>query len=99
MDLKEVIFRSERVDLGLIGLISGLNEPDLGLNGLRRGDVRMDGYTDGRKEIHPCVLHSYRTSALWGRCPKRGPTNRPTDRRTKWGIESCSTRIKKALIM
>ena len=25
--------RSERVDLGLIGLISGLKEPDLGLSG------------------------------------------------------------------
>ena len=45
-------FRSERVDLGRIGPISGLKEPDLGLSGLGGGDVR----TDGRKEIHPCVL-------------------------------------------
>ena len=35
-------FRSKRVDLGLIGLISGLKEPDLDLSGLGRGrtDVR-----------------------------------------------------------
>ena len=31
---------SERVDLGLMGLISGLKEPDLGLSG--EGDERMD---------------------------------------------------------
>ena len=53
-------FRSKRVDLGLIGLISGLKEPDLDLRGLGGGDVRTDGRTyvrtDGRKEIHPCVL-------------------------------------------
>ena len=40
-------FRSKRVDLGLIGLISGLKEPDLDLSGLG-GDVRTDGHTDGR---------------------------------------------------
>ena len=45
-------FRSKRVDLGLIGLISGLKEPDLGQSGLGGGG----GRTDGRKEIHPCVL-------------------------------------------
>ena len=33
----------------------------------RRTDGRTDGWTDGRK--FPPV--SYRTSALWGRCPKR----------------------------
>ena len=32
------------------------------------GDGRKDGRTDGRLEIPPV---SYRTSALWGRCPKR----------------------------
>ena len=32
---------SERVDLGLMGLISGLKEPDLGLSG-------GGGYTDGQ---------------------------------------------------
>ena len=48
--------------MGLIGLISGLKELDLGLSGLRCGGTygRTDGRTyvrtDGRKEIHPCVL-------------------------------------------
>ena len=61
-------FRSKRVDLGLIGLISGLKEPDLGLSGLRGGTYgRMYGRTDVRK-FTPV---SYRTSALWGRCPKK----------------------------
>ena len=45
-------FRSKRVDLGLIGLISGLKEPDLGQSGLRGTYGRMyrrtDGRTDGR---------------------------------------------------
>ena len=57
--------RSERVDLGLIELISGQKEPDLGLGGLRGGDVRTYGRTDVRK-FTPV---SYRTSVLWGRYP------------------------------
>ena len=68
-------FRSKRVDLGLIGLISGLKEPDLGLSGLGGGDVRTDvrtdGRTDGRTDVRKFTPVSYRTSALWGRCPKR----------------------------
>ena len=43
-------FRSKRVDLGLIGLISGLKEPDLDLSGLGGGDVRTDGRTYGRTD-------------------------------------------------
>ena len=35
-------FRSERVNLGHLGLISSLNEPDFGLRG-RGGDGRRDG--------------------------------------------------------
>ena len=61
--------------MGLIGLISGLKELDLGQSGLGGGDVQTDGRTDVRK-FTPV---SYRTSALWGRCPKRGPTDRRTD--------------------
>ena len=37
--------RSERVDLSLLTVVSGLVEQDLDLG------------RDGRKEIHPCVLH------------------------------------------
>ena len=48
-------FRSEMVDLGLLWLISGLKEPDLGLNGLGGTYV----WTDIRK-FTPV---SYRTSA------------------------------------
>ena len=44
-------FRSERVGLDLIGLISGLKEPDLGLGGLNRGTYRcMDVQTYGRMD-------------------------------------------------
>ena len=57
-------FRSKRVDLGLIGLISGLKEPDLGLRGL-------GGKTYGQTDVRKFTPVSYRTSALWGRCPKR----------------------------
>ena len=64
-------FRSKRVDLGLIGLISGLKEPDLDLSGLG-GDVRMDGRTYVRTDLRKFTPVSYRTSALWGHCPKRG---------------------------
>ena len=49
--------------MGLIGLISGLKEPDLGLS----GGGGMYGWTDIRK-FTPV---SYRISALWGNCPKR----------------------------
>ena len=50
--------------MGLIGLISGLKELDLGQSGLKVGDVRTD--------IRKFTPVSYRTSALWGRCPKEG---------------------------
>ena len=44
-------FRSERVDLGLLGLISGVKEPDFGLRGIRGGgDVHRDGWTDELKK-------------------------------------------------
>ena len=56
-------FTSERVDMGLLGLISGLKEPDLGLRGLGGGcmDGRMDVWTDGWK-----IFPFYRTSSPIG---------------------------------
>ena len=56
-----------RYDLGLLGLISGLKEPDLGLRGLGEGgtygrtDVRTDVRTDGRN-----FSPFYRTSSPVG---------------------------------
>ena len=52
-------FRFERAALGLRGLIWGLR-------GAWGGDVR----TDVRTDIWKFTPVSYRTSALWGRCPK-----------------------------
>ena len=66
LDLRGVIFGSERVDLSLLGLISGLKEPDLGLSGLGGGTY---GRTDVRTDVRKFTPVSYRTSALWGRCP------------------------------
>ena len=63
-------FRSKRVDLGLIGLISGLKEPDLDLSGLREGGC-TDGRTYVRTDVRKFTPVSYRTSAVWGRCPER----------------------------
>ena len=57
--------------MGLIGLISGLKEPDLGQSGLGGGNVRTDGQTDGWTDVRKFTPVSYRTSALWGRCPKK----------------------------
>ena len=35
------------------------------------GDGRTDGRKDGRTDVSKFPPVSYRTSALWGRCPKR----------------------------
>ena len=51
--------RSERVDLSLLTLISGLVEQDL--------DLGRDGRTDVRKFTPVSCM----TSALLGRCPRR----------------------------
>ena len=57
--------------MGLIGLISGLKELDLGQSGLRGGTYgRTDVRTDGRKEIHPCVLQDI---GPLGPLPKKEP--------------------------
>ena len=34
------------------------------------GDGWKDGWTDGRTDVWKFTPVSYRTSALWGRCPK-----------------------------
>ena len=39
------------------------------------------GGVDGRTDVWKFTPVSYRTSALWGRCPKRGPTDEPTEGR------------------
>ena len=38
----------------------------------RGGHVRKDGRKDGRTDVWKFTPVSYRTSALWGRCPKKG---------------------------
>ena len=71
--------------MGLIGLISGLKEPDLGQSGLGGGTYgRTDVRTDGRTDVRKFTPVSYRTSALWGRCPKRrGRRKRKRKRRRR----------------
>ena len=81
-------FKSVRVDLGLLVLISGLKEPDLGLRGMGgmdgqtegwmegRTDGQMDRWINGCKEIHPCVLQDI---GPLGPIHKKG-TDRPMDK-------------------
>ena len=61
-------FRPERLDLRP-------ERPDLRPDRLeklwRGGDVRTDGRTYVRTDVRKFTPVSYRTSALWGRCPKR----------------------------
>ena len=70
--------RCERADLGPERADLGPKRADLrperaylrskrGLSSLGGGDVRTDGHTD----VWKFTPVSYRTSALWGRCPKR----------------------------
>ena len=54
----------ERTDLGS-------ERADWGLRGALGGDVRTDVRTYGRTDVWKFTPVSYRTSALWGRCPKR----------------------------
>ena len=49
------------------GLRSGPSLPSSGLGG---GDGRTDGRTEGRTDVWKFTPVFYRTSALWGRCPK-----------------------------
>ena len=54
-DLRD--FRSERVYLGLLGLISSLKKPDLGLRGLERGGVQTDGWTNGPRDERKFIFN------------------------------------------
>ena len=60
--------------MGLKGLIWGLRGPILGLRGLIRGlrGALGGGRTDVRTDVWKFTPVSYRTSVLWGRCPKKG---------------------------
>ena len=60
---------------------------------------RMDGWTDVQTDAKKCTGATYRTSALWGRCPKgdrwnNWPTVGPIDRPTRRSVESHRTRLK-----
>ena len=63
MGLRGLIWGVQELIWGLRGLIlssrdqiSGPSRLDEGLRPLKGGDGRKDGRTDGRMEIHPCVL-------------------------------------------
>ena len=58
---KKAKIRSERADL----------RPKWPMGGDVRKDGRTDRRTDGRTDVWKFTPVSYRTSALWGRCPKR----------------------------
>ena len=45
--------------------------PPMAKGGDGRTDGRKDGRKDGRTDVSKFPPVSYRTSALWGRCPKR----------------------------
>ena len=62
---------------------------NLSIEKLWEGDVRMYGCTDARTDERKFTPVSYRTLALWGRCPKRQldwRNNQPTDRHS--GLQS-----------
>ena len=65
-------FESERTYFGTERACLVFERTDLrserGLSSLGGMNVRMDGWTDRCPKILPLT---YRTSALWGRCPKR----------------------------
>ena len=69
LGLRGLSFGPERTDFGPERADLGPERADLGPErGLGGGtDVR----TEGRKDVRNLPPVSYRTSALWGRCPKR----------------------------
>ena len=62
--LRGLSFRPERADFGP-------ERADLGPERSLGGDGRTDGRTYVRTDVWKFTPVSYRTSALWGRCPKR----------------------------
>ena len=77
--------------LGLIGVIMGLRRLIQALKWLDlifgRGGG-MYGRTYGQTDVWKFTPVSYRTSALWGRCPKRKKENQDpeVDQHTRYGI-------------
>ena len=73
MGSKRADLGPERADLGPKRADLGPDRVDLrpkrGLSSLRGGDVR----TYGRTDVWKFTPVSYRTSALWGRCPALTP--------------------------
>ena len=72
-------FEAKRADLRPGGLNWGLGGLIWGLDGQQGGgwtdgrtEGRKDGRTDGRTDVSKFPPVFYRTSALWGRCPKSG---------------------------
>ena len=72
MGLRGLSFGPERADFGFQRADFGLERVDLGPErGLGGGTyVRTDVRTDGRTDVWKFTPVSYRTSAIWGRCPK-----------------------------
>ena len=77
MGLRGLIWGVQELIWGLRGLIlssrdqiSGPSRLDEGLRPLKGGDGRTEGRTDGRTDVWKFTPVFYRTSALWGRCPK-----------------------------
>ena len=80
MGLRGLIWGVQELIWGLRGLIlssrdqiSGPSRLDEGLRPLKGGDGRKDGRTVGRTDVWKLPPVSYRTSALWGRCPALTP--------------------------
>ena len=78
MGLRGVILGLRGLTWGLRGLIWGLRGLIWGLRGSSGGGTygRTDGRMDGRTDVWKFTPVSYRTSALWGRCPKSTPALR-----------------------
>ena len=68
--LRGLSFRPERADFGPERADLGPERADLGPERGRGGDGQTDVWTDGRTDVWKFTPVSYRTSALWGRCPK-----------------------------
>ena len=103
MELKELILGLRGLILGLRGLILGLRGLILGLRGLilglrgliwglRGASGGMYVRTYGRTDVWKFTPVSYRTSALWGRCPKSNGYNLRYRRKWLDGGVHCTTR-------
>ena len=77
MGLRGLIWGVQELIWGLRGLILSSRDQISGPSRLDevprslKGGGRTEGRTDGRTDVWKLPPVSYRTSALWGRCPKR----------------------------